>query len=108
MGISNCGNKQIGTLRIFFIHSTRSLLCLEGGVMVISAWVMAGSKNWSAGDGGRQKLIRGQWRAVKIGPRAGPARRVMPFPPSFLRLNGGPFHVIEAESINGFRIPAYF
>ena len=26
----------------------------------------------------------------------------------FSRLSGGPFHVIEAESINGFRIPAYF
>ena len=38
--------------------------------MGISAWVMAGSKNWSAGDGGRQKLVRGRWRAAKIDPRA--------------------------------------
>ena len=26
----------------------------------------------------------------------------------FSCLSGGPFHVIEAESINGFRIPAHF
>ena len=80
----------------------------KGGMMGILPWVMVGGKNWSAGDGGRQKLVRGRWRAEKIGPRAGPTRRVMPSPPPFLRLSGGPFHVIEAESINGFRIPAYF
>ena len=53
----------------------------KGGMMGISPWVMAGGKNWSAGDGGRQKLVRGRWRAEKIGPRAGPARRAMPSPP---------------------------
>ena len=42
----------------------------KGGMMGILPWVMVGGKNWSAGDGGRQKLVRGRWRAEKIGPRA--------------------------------------
>ena len=32
----------------------------RGGVMGVSPRAMVGGKNWSAGDGGRQKLVRGR------------------------------------------------